>query len=191
MHMCVQGFSISVKKMRIITGKFKGRQLYSPKNQEIRPTSDRAREFLFSYLGNDVYKARVLDLFAGSGALGIEAVSRGAASAVFVDQSKEAVDLINRNLEKLGLSFPVIRRDAVSYLQSTLNEKFDLIFCDPPYKYTAFETLVERSRQQVLHPDGLLIYESDRRIDAPEIKGLEIIKVKKIGNTKMSIYRYV
>jgi len=177
--------------MRIITGKFKGRPLYSPKNQAIRPTSDRAREFLFSYLGTNVYEARVLDLFAGSGALGIEAVSRGAASAVFVDQSKEAVDLINRNLEKFGLSFPVIRRDAVSYLQSTLNEKFDLIFCDPPYKYTAFETIAERSRQQVLHPDGVLIYESDRRIDAPEIKGLEIIKVKKIGNTKMSIYRYV
>lgn len=188
--MCPGVFNIC-KTMRIITGKFKGRQLYTPKNLEIRPTSDRAREFLFSYLGQSVHEARILDLFAGTGALGIEAMSRGASSAVFVDQSKDAVDLINRNLEKLGLSLPVIRRDAASYLQAAVHEPFDLVFCDPPYKYPAFEIIADRVRRQALHPQGLLIYESDRRIDAPDIKGLEIIKVKKIGNTKMSIYQYV
>jgi 16S rRNA (guanine966-N2)-methyltransferase len=117
--------------VRVVAGEFRGRRLAAPRGALTRPTADRVREALFSMLG-DVSGARVLDLYAGSGALGIEALSRGAGSAVFVDRDPRAVAAIERNLESLGLEQEVLRQDAVRFL-ARAEGTFDLVFCDPPY----------------------------------------------------------
>ena len=117
--------------MRIVAGEYGGRRLHAPRGTRTRPTADRVREALFSMLG-DVSGARVLDLYAGSGALGIEALSRGAASAVFVERDARAAATITRNLDALGADAEVRRQDALRFLASGAGP-FDLVFCDPPY----------------------------------------------------------
>ena len=121
--------------MRIITGSARGTHLYTLAGDATRPTSERAKEALFSMLGDKPRGARVLDLFAGSGQLGLEALSRGAARAVFLDGAREAVDVLRRNAEKTHLSDRAEIRmgDALSFLKSYRGEPFDLIFLDPPY----------------------------------------------------------
>ncbi|HWV52380.1 16S rRNA (guanine(966)-N(2))-methyltransferase RsmD, partial [Pseudorhodoplanes sp.] len=125
--------------MRIVGGKFRGRTLAGPKSQAIRPTSDRTRESIFNILahayGDPVTDARALDLFAGTGALGLEALSRGAAFALFVDDGAEARALIRQNIETLGTAgvSRIFRRDATKLGDVHPNEPFSLIFLDPPY----------------------------------------------------------
>ena len=120
--------------MRIIAGSLKGRVLLEFSKIGVRPTSDMARESLFNILQNDIYGAKFLDLFSGTGAVGIEAYSRGASEVVLNDNSRESITLIKKNLEKLGISgkIKVTSFDAISYLK-TSNDKFDIIFVDPPY----------------------------------------------------------
>ena len=103
--------------MRIIAGQFKGTRLFSPKNKLVRPTSDRVREFIFSYLGPDVKGKTVLDLFAGTGAFGFEAISRGCTESIFVDMSSTCIDLVKRNSEKLGVDVVIFRMRAEKYLK--------------------------------------------------------------------------
>ncbi|HYP48820.1 MAG TPA: 16S rRNA (guanine(966)-N(2))-methyltransferase RsmD, partial [Thermoleophilaceae bacterium] len=117
--------------MRVVAGAFKGRRLQAPKGERTRPTADRVREALFSVLG-DIGGLRVLDLFAGSGALGIEALSRGASGATFVESDARALAVIRRNLELVGAEGTLERRDALRYL-ARAEGAFDLVFCDPPY----------------------------------------------------------
>ena len=117
--------------MRVVAGTFKGRRLVAPRGTRTRPTADRVREALFSMLG-DVGGARVLDLYAGSGALGIEALSRGADSAVFVESDARAIAAIERNLASIGVEATVWRRDVLRFL-ARADGPFDLVFCDPPY----------------------------------------------------------
>ena len=117
--------------MRVVAGTFKGRRLVAPRGTRTRPTADRVREALFSMLG-DVAGARVLDLYAGSGALGIEALSRGAHSAVFVERDPQALAAIERNLEPLDVDATVARADALRWL-ALAEGRYDLVFCDPPY----------------------------------------------------------
>jgi 16S rRNA (guanine(966)-N(2))-methyltransferase RsmD len=152
--------------MRVIAGQWGGRRLQAPAGAATRPTSDRVREALFSILGERVAGARVLDLFAGSGALGIEALSRGAAEATFVDSSPAAVKAVRANLEALGAEADVRRADAHVFLRgaSGAGRHYDLVFLDPPYR------LAERLGRElsealpaVLAPGGLAISESDRR----------------------------
>src|SRR5436189_1519197 len=114
--------------MRVVAGRFKGRTLHAPRGRSTRPTSDKVREALFSVLG-DVEGLRVLDLFAGTGALGIEALSRGAADAAFVDTDTTAVQ---RNLDAIGHDAAVHRRDAMRFLANA-DARYDLVFLDPPY----------------------------------------------------------
>src|SRR5579864_2332138 len=129
--------------MRVIAGIHGGRELVAPKGRATRPTSDRVREALFSILV-DVRGARVLDLFAGSGALAIEALSRGAAEATLVDSSPAAIAAIRRNLESLGLSADVRRQRALPFLEGARADarQYDLVFLDPPYRHA---TALERS----------------------------------------------
>jgi 16S rRNA (guanine966-N2)-methyltransferase len=152
--------------MRVIAGQWGGRRLQAPAGAATRPTSDRVREALFSILGERVADARVLDLFAGSGALGIEALSRGAAEATFVDSSPAAVRAVRANLEALGAEAEVRRADAPVFLRgaSGAGRHYDLVFLDPPYR------LAERLGRElsealtaVLAPGGLAVSESDRR----------------------------
>ena len=121
--------------LRVVAGTLGGRRLYTPVGARTRPTADRVREALFSILG-PVDGLRVLDLFAGSGALGIEALSRGAASATFVDSSSQAVAAVRRNLEALGVEGEVGRRDALRWLAGA-EGPYDLVFADPPYDLAA------------------------------------------------------
>jgi 16S rRNA (guanine(966)-N(2))-methyltransferase RsmD len=150
----------------VIAGRWGGRRLRAPAGAATRPTSDRVREALFAILGERVEGARVLDLYAGSGALGIEALSRGAAEATFVDSAPAAVRAIRANLEALGAEAEVRRADAGRFLRSASGEgrHYDLVFLDPPYR------LAERLGRElsealpaVLAPGGLAISESDRR----------------------------
>ena len=151
--------------MRVIAGAHKGRRLAAPPGAATRPTSDRVREALFSILGPRVAGARVLDLFAGSGALGIEALSRGAAAATFVDSEAAAVRAVRANLSGIE-GGEVVRRDARAFLRSARENgrQYDLVFLDPPYRHAqALGRTLGEAVAAVLAPDGLVVSESDRR----------------------------
>ncbi|GGC67393.1 16S rRNA (guanine(966)-N(2))-methyltransferase RsmD [Chelatococcus reniformis] len=152
--------------MRIVAGAFKGRSLAAPKSLAIRPTSDRLRETIFNVLAHGyddaVDGARVLDLFAGTGAMGLEALSRGAAFALFVDQSAEARGLIRANVDALGLGgvTRLFRRDAVRLGAAAPLPPFSLVFCDPPYgKGLAEQAFASALAGGWLRPDALLVVE--------------------------------
>ena len=121
--------------MRVITGSARGRKLKTPENYDIRPTTDNVKESVFNIIQFDIEGRRVLDLFAGTGQLGIECLSRGASSAVFVDQSREAVKIVKENLKACGLTGTVVQADAMSFLRTC--GKFDIIFVDPPCSCSA------------------------------------------------------
>jgi len=174
--------------MRVISGIHGGRELVAPKGLETRPTSDRVREALFSILG-DVGGLRVLDLFAGSGALAIEALSRGAASATLVDSSEAAVAAIRRNLAALGIEAEVVARPASRFLLSarTHARQYDLVFIDPPYRRAS--TLgreLSTSLAPVLSPDARVVAESDRR--SPLDLQLALLDERRYGDTLIQIH---
>ena len=163
--------------MRIVGGRLGGRPLAAPKSQNIRPTSDRLRESLFNILAHGyddaITGARVLDLFAGTGALGLEAMSRGAAFALFIDDGAEARALIRQNVEALGLGgiTRVFRRDATRLGGVHPNEPFGLVFLDPPYRKGLAERALASLRDGGwLAPDALVIVEeaTDSGFAAPE-----------------------
>jgi 16S rRNA (guanine966-N2)-methyltransferase len=175
--------------MRVVAGLFGGRRLISPAGSATRPTSDRVREALFSILGPGVEGARVLDLFAGSGALGIEALSRGAASAVFVDSSARAVTAIHRNLETLGIDAEVRRIDARAALRpsSSPRDPYDLVFLDPPYRRAAeLGRELSEALPAVLAAGARVVSESDRR--APLELAFPITDERRYGDTIIRIH---
>ena len=127
--------------MRVITGTARGRKLATPSNNDIRPTTDNVKESIFNIIQFDIEGRRVLDLFAGTGQLGIECLSRGAESAVFVDQSREAVKLVRDNLKTCNLNGTVLQMDSLSFLKSC--GSFDLIFVDPPYDSPVYDEVLK------------------------------------------------
>jgi 16S rRNA (guanine966-N2)-methyltransferase len=157
--------------MRIIAGSRKGARIFAPKGDETRPTGDRAREAAFNLIG-PVDGARVLDLFAGSGAMGLEALSRGAATATFVERDRHAAETIKRNLDKLGFTgATVVREDAVRALGADAagGRRYDLVLIDPPYRTLAgMLPTLGRYLPSVLAPGGLVVVESDAR-EEPEL----------------------
>ena len=171
--------------MRVVAGAFKGRRLQAPRGQRTRPTADRVREALFSMLG-DVSGARVLDLYAGSGALGIEALSRGAASIVFVERHQAAVAAIRRNLELVGAEAEVRRQDALRFLGRATGP-FDLVFVDPPYDSAGRlgGPLTERL-PAVLEEGAQIVTESDKR--EPLELGLPLERERVFGDTRVAIH---
>jgi 16S rRNA (guanine966-N2)-methyltransferase len=153
--------------MRVIAGTEKGRRLKAPPGA--RPTADRVREALFSIIAARVAGAAVLDLFAGSGALGIEALSRGAARVTFVDDDRRAVQAVQANLG--GLEATVLQRDAAVFLRTT-TDQYDLVFLDPPYRHgPRLGRELSGPVAAVLAPGGLVVSESDRRtpLDLPDL----------------------
>ena len=175
--------------MRVVAGAFRGRRIEAPRGRATRPTSDRVREALFSILGA-VDGLRVLDLFAGSGALGIEALSRGAAEAVFVESDERAAATVRRNLEALGVEARVHRRDAFSWLERAAGgeEAFDLVFADPPYS-SASRTAGRLSEllPPLLTGTSLTVTESDKR--DPLHLALPLIDERTYGDTRIAIHR--
>ena len=177
--------------MRVITGSARGRRLRELEGQETRPTTDRVKESMFNILQFDVEDSRVLDLFAGTGQLGIEALSRGAASAVFVEQRRDAVALIRENLKLTGLSerARVVNGEALSYLASA-GEKFDLIFLDPPYAAKLWKPVLEAvSRFDILSDHGIMICESPQDEELPDAVGAcRLHRAYRYGRIKLTTY---
>jgi len=177
--------------VRIIAGSRKGHTIQAPQGLETRPTSDRVRENVFNIVAPWVEGARVLDLYAGSGAMGLEALSRGAQVAVFVEADPDAVRAIERNLDKLRLTgATVLRRDAVSGLaqEVTAGRKYDLVLADPPYAMTNYDPLA-RYLPRVLSEDGLLVLESGAKSE-PELPGLEVRTTRKYGSTRVTVFAH-
>jgi 16S rRNA (guanine966-N2)-methyltransferase len=175
--------------MRVIAGNWGGRRLQAPRGDATRPTSDRVREALFSVLGARVEGARVLDLFAGSGALGLEALSRGAAEATFVDSAPAAIRAVRANLEALGGVAEVRRADARRYLgsASAAARQYDLVFLDPPYRLAGrLGSELTAALPAVLAPGAAVVAESDRR--APLDLGLPLEDERRYGDTLIRIH---
>jgi 16S rRNA (guanine966-N2)-methyltransferase len=175
--------------MRVVAGAHRGRTLRAPPGTGTRPTADRVREALFSILGPVVDGARVLDLFAGSGALGIEALSRGAASATFVERDRRAAAAIRANLEGLDADARVVVRDALAWLKSPPpGAAFGLVFADPPYDSAPrlAAALAERL-PPVVSEEALIVIESDKR--NPLLLELPLADERSYGNTRIAIHR--
>jgi 16S rRNA (guanine966-N2)-methyltransferase len=171
--------------VRIIAGSRKGHNIYAPHGLDTRPTSDRVRENVFNIVG-PVDDTVVLDLYAGSGAMGLEALSRGAAQAVFVDDDRDAVDAIESNLDKLRLRATVLRRDAVAFLASE-RRKYDLVLVDPPYDvYADIEPQLARYLPGVLADDAVVVVETDSRV-RPALPLPERTS-RKYGQTRVTVY---
>ena len=175
--------------MRVIAGSRKGHTLVAPRGTDTRPTSDRVRENIFNLVG-PLDGARVLDLFAGSGALGIEALSRGATRAVFVDSDRDAVRAIERNLEKLRLTGArVVRGDALLTLaqEAIAGAKYDLVLVDPPYDMLEdIQPRLAHYLPALLEPDGLVVLETDVRTE-PELP-LPVRTSRKYGNSRVTVF---
>jgi 16S rRNA (guanine(966)-N(2))-methyltransferase RsmD len=178
--------------MRVITGTARGVQLKTPEGIQTRPTSDRVKEALFSIIQFDVPGKRVLDLFGGTGQLGIEALSRGAKSAVFVDAGDKACKLIRENLHrcKMDNNAQIIRADYLQYLQ-TCRDKFGLIFLDPPYAEVFLENALKRITEiDILESGGIIVAERPVGKDLPwDFPGYSRSKDYKYGNTLLTLYR--
>jgi 16S rRNA (guanine966-N2)-methyltransferase len=171
--------------VRIIAGSHRGHTIYAPPGRDTRPTSDRVRENVFNILG-PVDGAAVLDLYAGSGAMGLEALSRGAGRVVFVERDAEAVKAIERNLDKLRLHGTVLRNDAVAVLAGE-TRKYDLVLVDPPYEmYPDVQPQLARYLPAVLAEDGVVVVETDARIE-PELP-LEQRTSRKYGAARITVY---
>ena len=172
--------------MRVIAGAFKGRTLQAPRGQRTRPTADRVREAVFSMLG-PLDGLRVLDLFAGSGALAIEALSRGAASAVLVERDPRAVAAIERNLEAVGAAAAVHRREVLGYLRHTEDGPFDLVFADPPYDAASrLAAPLGEELPKVVSQDARIVIESDKR--KPLELPLPLLRERAYGDTSIRIH---
>jgi 16S rRNA (guanine966-N2)-methyltransferase len=175
--------------VRVIAGRYGGRTLKAPPGQNTRPTSDRVREALFSILGARIEDARVLDLFAGSGALGLEALSRGAGSATFVDDAPAAMRAIKANLQALGADAETRRMDALRFLAhaSETGAQYDLIFLDPPYRQAErLARPLSEGLPAVLAPGAVAVAESDRR--APLALELPLHDERRYGDTLIRIH---
>jgi 16S rRNA (guanine966-N2)-methyltransferase len=178
--------------MRIISGISRGRKLVTPRNQSLRPTSDRVKESIFNILQEKMAGGLVLDLFAGTGNLGIEALSRGAKKAIFVEKERQALRLIRRNLTQFGLEerSEILPRDvnrAIGILKQR-GECFDLILMDPPYERGLIrKTLMELNSKQIYHKGSILVIEHNRREPLPQIlDGWNLIRQRRMGDTVIS-----
>ena len=180
--------------MRVISGKAKGIRLNTPKGMLTRPTADRVKEALFSILHFDLPGTRVLDLFAGTGQLGIEALSRGATHAVFVDERLDACDLVKENIEKCGFSpnANVVRSDYMAYLRRC-KEKFDIIFLDPPYSEVFLENALKMITEiDILQSGGIIATEYPLgKVLPAELAEQFQAKEYRYGKTVLTLYRKV
>lgn len=177
--------------MRIITGKAKGIKLNTLEGQETRPTAERVKEAIFSMIQFDIEGRKVLDLFAGSGQMGLEAVSRGAEHAVMVDRSKNAIKIIESNASKTKLASQcsIVNADSIDFIKRNHGKKFDVIFIDPPYASGLYApVLLELKKADMLKSTSLIICENDYEGLISENKDLEnIYKIKKMSKYSKTV----
>ena len=175
--------------MRVVAGRLGGRRLVAPPGLRTRPATDRVRESLFSALGDAVAGAAVLDLYAGAGTLGIEAASRGAASVVFVESDRGALDALRANLASLGVEASVVGRPVEAYLASATGP-FDLVFCDPPWDFsTAAVERVLSAVAAILAEGGVVVVSRRASDPRPIAPGLELAADRRLGDTRITRYR--
>lgn len=175
--------------MRVITGSARGHRLLAPEGLDVRPTTDKVKEAIFSAVQFQLNDAKVLDLFAGSGQMGIEALSRGAAAAVFVDSSSKSIKCINENLRatKLDRYAQVISRDSYDYIKLT-SSSFDIIILDPPYRNGHIEKILPFAAAK-LNPGGCIICEYESDMDEPETpEALLLRKTYRYGKINVTIF---
>jgi 16S rRNA (guanine(966)-N(2))-methyltransferase RsmD len=174
--------------MRVITGTAGGRKLKSPDGDAIRPTTDHVKQAMFNILQFDLEGRRVLDLFGGTGQLGIEALSRGAREAVFTDSSRTAVQLIHENLKRCSLQGTVIQTDVLRYLQR--GEKFDVIFIDPPYDAGLYSRVLEAINSvDNLTEGGIIVCEARAGTELPSMRPPYVrLQERKYGSVKICLY---
>ncbi len=177
--------------MRVIAGSAGGVRLSVPKSG-VRPTMDRVKAAIFSSLGDAIIGARILDLFAGSGALGIEALSRGARSVLFLEQDRQAANVIEKNLVKTKFEARVRQQDVFDFLRyASETEKFEIVFADPPYEKTKSgerfteKLLTSEKLQQLLAPGGVFVLEKRPGEALPETKPWHVARQKKYGATEV------
>ena len=170
--------------MRIIAGTHRGQRIAAPKGRDTRPTSDRVRENAFNLIG-PVDDAEVLDLFAGSGAMGLEALSRGARHTTFVEHEAGACRIIKGNLDKLKVPGTVLCADA---LRTVAHERrrYDLVLCDPPYDFDGTRLAPHLAR--LLADDGVLVWETSGRLEAPEVPGLRQRTTRRYGSARLTLF---
>lgn len=181
--------------MRVISGKARGHTLKAPKGLNMRPTADRVKESIFNIIRAELYNSIVIDLFAGSGSLGIEALSRGAYKAYFIDNNKNSVQLIGQNLEKTGLinDSEIIHMEALNAIVrlSKHRVKANIIFIDPPYLKGFIEPTLETILfYNILQPDGIIIVEHDIKDRVPDsVHELKKYRINRYGDIAISFYR--
>jgi RNA methyltransferase, rsmD family len=178
--------------MRVIGGKYRGKKLIPPKNDDIRPTTDKARESLFNMLQYYIYGSSFLDLFSGSGAVSIEAISRGASLVTLVEKSRESIKTINANLNLIAdekSKAELISNDVINFLQTT-KAKFDIIFADPPYYYEKTNQIIDIiAARKLLEDDGIMIIETDKNENLIIPSDMYIDKEKIYSISKFSIIK--
>ena len=179
--------------VRVISGSARGLKLNTPGDDRVRPTTDRVKESMFNIVQDWAYDSQVLDLFAGSGALGIEALSRGASQAVFCDNSLDSIKIIKSNIEKARVAdrSQIVNGDFKRCLRDMeeKNQSFVMIFVDPPYYEGLFEEVLDTIRScKILKKDGIVIVEHDAKRPIGQVEGLEVYKEKKYGITMLTFY---
>lgn len=180
--------------MRVISGELRGRKLEKLEGMSIRPTSDRVKESLFNMFGARTFDSSFLDLFAGTGGIGIEAYSRGAGEVVFIDVDAKSIQVLKGNLQKLNIldKVEVYNTDYINAINKLAadNRKFDIIFMDPPYlKGYEKNALLEVSDKDLLSDEGIIVVEHDITDEMPEKSGkLSMLRQKKYGNTMLAFY---
>ena len=174
--------------MRVISGTAGGKRLKTPENQAIRPSTDMVKEALFNIIQFDIEGRKVLDLFAGTGQLGIECLSRGAEEVVFCDKSREAVKIIKENLKTCGFSAQVNNRDSIEFLKSC--GKFDIILIDPPYDSDLYDSALKIiNLVDILSDGGIIVCETERSKTLPDMeKPYKRGKVYNYGKVKLNFY---
>jgi 16S rRNA (guanine966-N2)-methyltransferase len=181
--------------MRVIAGEAKGRALVLPRGGGTRAATDRIRETLFAILEPELEGARVADLFAGAGSLGIEALSRGAARATFVERGAEALKAIRRNLETTGFAARslVVAANVIAYLDSRPRGPFDIVFCDPPFADVAIAeaTVGHEGLRSAAAPEGLVVVRAHAKHVPAVPSGVHVVRVKEIGEEKLLFLRYI
>lgn len=190
-----QSATLGGNKMRVIAGRLRGKKLIPPEDYSVRPTLDRVREAVFSMIAFEIPEAEVLDLFGGTGAMAIEALSRGASHAVVVDKERRSIDLIRKNVSICGLEdkTTIFHEDYAFFLTKThkMGNKFDIIFVDPPYHGEMLATVLkEIDESDILSEDGYVILETDKGVQsAEETERLIRTKEKVYSKSRICIYR--